>query len=237
MSRTAAKAFALLVALSMSSIYFPNVIAQTQNTGAIFAIHEFGFPHRKLSELRTIANKRGVPLIEDCAYGWGTEGIGSTGDYAIYSLTKAFPVQFGGYLVGIAFSHEDLWKRFGCCDRGKEEFTMPRLAHYLQQQKRSRSTRQENYQWYTTLFSAGRTYFPLNEATEPGAYILRTESEERMQEVSTFVRQFGIECGNYWRNSAIILPCHQRLAPAHREYIAGAVLATEREWCGVPRPQ
>ena len=35
MFRTAAKAFALLVALSMSSIYFPHVIAQTQNTGAI----------------------------------------------------------------------------------------------------------------------------------------------------------------------------------------------------------
>ena len=35
MSRTAVKTLALLVALSLSSIYFPNVIAQTQNTGAI----------------------------------------------------------------------------------------------------------------------------------------------------------------------------------------------------------
>ncbi|MEK6405494.1 MAG: carboxypeptidase-like regulatory domain-containing protein [Acidobacteriota bacterium] len=35
MCRTASKTFALLVALSLSSIYFPHVIAQTQNTGAI----------------------------------------------------------------------------------------------------------------------------------------------------------------------------------------------------------
>ena len=70
----------------------------------------------------------------------------------------------------------------------------------------------------------------------PGAYVLRCRDEEHMQEVSTFVRRFGIECGNYWKNSAIILPVHQRLELAHLEYIAGAVLATEREWCGIPHP-
>jgi hypothetical protein len=55
-----------------------------------------------------------------------------------------------------------------------------------------------------------------------------------MEETSAFVRRFGTECGNYWKNGAIILPVHQRLEKAHREYIAGSVLATEREWCGVP---
>lgn len=206
----------------------------TDKTCAIFAIHEFGFPHPKLKELRKIADDRGIPLIEDCAYGWNTAGTGTTGDYAIYSLTKEFPVQFGGYLVGKNFTHEELWKGYGCSDRGKEEYTEKHLASWVTQTDESTAMRRKNYEWYQNLFGADRTFFQLAEGTDPGAFILKMKSEEWMQEASEFVRKFGIECGNYWKNSAIMLPVHQRLQPAHLEYIAGAVLATEREWCGVP---
>lgn len=207
----------------------------TDHTRAIFVVHEFGFPHPRLRELRHIADERGFPLIEDCAYGWGSEGTGALGDYVIYSLTKAFPLQFGGYLVGRRFSHDELWEHYSCSDRGKEQFTEERLASWLLQEEQAKRQRRENYTWYTELFGQERTFFPLTEGVEPGAYLLRTESEVRMQDISAFVRPFGIECGNYWRNSAIILPVHQRITSAHREYIAGAVLATEREWCGVPQ--
>jgi hypothetical protein len=206
----------------------------SQNTCAIFVIHEFGFPHPNLAALRQVATERNIPLIEDCAYGWGTQGIGTTGDYAIYSLSKAFPIQFGGYLVGKHIVHEELWKEFGCSDPGKEAYTEEQLAVWLSQQEKAREIRRANYAFYENLFGAERTYFPLSEIVEPGVFILKTESEERMQEVSSFVKGFGIECGNYWKNSAIILPVHQRLTPAHRNYIAGTVFATEREWCGVP---
>lgn len=205
-------------------------------TGAIFVIHEFGFPHPKLAELRKIADEKKIPLIEDCAYAWNTEGIGDTGDFVIYSLTKAFPLQFGGYLVGKEFTHEELWNEYGCSDRGKHEYTERRLAHWLQEEDQSSKRRRENYEWYTKLFGEERTYFPLEDAVEPGAYILKMENENSMEETSAFVRSFGIECGNYWKNSAIILPVHQRLGSVHREYIAGSILATEREWCGVPQP-
>ena len=265
----------------------------TENTQAIFCIHEFGFPHPNLRELRKIADERGIPLIEDCAYGWSTTGIGGIGDYAIYSLTKAFPLQFGGYLVGKAFRPEELWHDYGCSDEGKRIFTEARLAYWLKDETASTEKRRGNYRWFLDLFGETRTYFPLSEGVEPGAFILRVEeflhndthhqnstvgetsqkspharkqakisrgvsayvernfgeadeaggifqrfleNERRMEEVSSFVRGFGIECGNYWKNSAIILPVHQRLAPAHVEYIAGSVLATEREWCGVPHP-
>lgn len=206
----------------------------TERTGAIFVIHEFGFPHPRLTELRRIATERGIPLIEDCAYGWGTTDTGNVGDYVIYSLTKAFPVQCGGYLVGRHFTHEELWKHYGCSDRGKQEYTERHLASWIALQTENTRLRQKNYAWYERLFGTSRTVFPLGEGIEPGAFLLRMENEERMQEVSAFVRTFRIECGNYWQSSAIILPVHQRLQRAHLEYIAGTVLATEREWCGVP---
>lgn len=208
----------------------------TEKTQAILVIHEFGFPHPKLHTLRKIADERGIPLIEDCAYGWNTKGIGSAGDYAVYSLTKAFPVQFGGYLTGKSFTQQELWHDYGCSDEGKRMFTEARLAHWLKDEAASTEKRRGNYRWFTDLFGEARTYFPLSDDVEPGAYILKVEEEKRMEQVSTFVHGFGIECGNYWKNSAIILPVHQRLAPAHLTYIAGSVLATEREWCGVPNP-
>jgi hypothetical protein len=212
----------------------PMTRALNDKTGAIFAIHEFGFPHPRIAELRKEADRRGIPLIEDCAYGWNTQGIGHLGDYVIYSLTKAFPLQFGGYLVGRHFTPEELWNGYGCSDEGKREFTEKRLAYWLQREEESMEKRRENYRWYKNLFGADRTFFPLADGIEPGAFGVRMETEEKMIEAADFVRAFGIEIANFWKNSAMMLPVHQRLSPAHLEYIAGAVLATEREWCGVP---
>jgi hypothetical protein len=206
----------------------------TSSTAAILAIHEFGFPHPKLEELRKIADERKIPLIEDCAYSLGTTGTGTTGDYVLYSLTKAFPVQFGGIIVGRNFTHEELWKGYGCSDKGKEEYTLRMLAPWIGTIENSKTKRREAYQWYESIFGADRTFFPLTGNVNPGAFVLKMADEKTMEETSAFVRRFGTECGNYWKNGAIILPVHQRLEAAHREYIAGSVLATEREWCGVP---
>lgn len=206
----------------------------TDNTAAIVAIHEFGFPHPRLQELRRIADERGIPLIEDCAYAWDTAGVGTTGDYAVWSLTKRFPVQFGGYLTGRAFTPEELWHDYGCSDENKRAFTEARLARYLEDEKTSFDKRRENYAAYVRIFGTERTLFPLADGVSPGGYALKMESEERMKEVGDFVRRFGTEVANYWKSAAIILPVHQRMEPAHLEYVIGSVLATEREWCGVP---
>ncbi len=205
-------------------------------TKAIFLIHEFGFKHPKLKEMRAEANKRGIPLIEDCAYGWGTDGCGVTGDYVIYSFTKEFPVQHGGIVVGKGYSHKELWDRFGASDSGKESYCLRMLSPWIDEesQSRSRSKRQANAAWYESLFGKDRTFFPCDGGTDPGAYVLKIGGEEEMKIASEFVRRFGIECGNYWRAGAIMLPVHQRMERGHLDYVAGAVLATEREWCGVP---
>lgn len=205
-------------------------------TKAIFLIHEFGFKHPKLAEMRAEADKRGIPLIEDCAYGWGTTGCGTTGDYVIYSFTKEFPVQHGGIVVGKGYTHKELWDRFGCSDSGKESYCLRMLSPWINEEsrKQSRAKRQANAAWYESLFGADRTFFPCDAGTDPGAYVLKIGSEEEMQVTSEFVRRFGIECGNYWKNGAIMLPVHERMERGHLDYVAGAVMATEREWCGVP---
>lgn len=197
-------------------------------TKVIFVIHEFGFPHQRLQEFRKIADARGIPLVEDCAYSWGTEGTGTVGDYVIYSLTKIFPVPYGGLLVGKHFDHEYLWKNFGSSDRSKETMALGALARYLTLLPEFREMRRKNYNVYVDLFGENRAYFgKLADGVSPGVFMLKRESEEDMQETSKFVSEFGIECGNYWKNSAIFLPVHQNITPAKLEYIAASVFGSE----------
>jgi perosamine synthetase len=61
----------------------------TPRTKAILVVHYAGFPAR-LDELRAIADRHGVALIEDAAHSlgatYGDRGIGTIGDYGIFSL-------------------------------------------------------------------------------------------------------------------------------------------------------
>lgn len=61
----------------------------TPSTRAIVVVHYAGFP-ANLKELRRIADKNNIQLIEDAAHGlgasYGTKSIGTVGDYAIFSL-------------------------------------------------------------------------------------------------------------------------------------------------------
>ena len=69
---------------------------------AILATHFFGIPH-DLAPLRALCDRHGIGLVEDCAHCFfGTRdgvAVGSTGDYAIGSTMKFFPIYEGGCLV------------------------------------------------------------------------------------------------------------------------------------------
>lgn len=76
----------------------------TSKTKAILCVHYAGYPAR-LSELRAIADKHGIALIEDCAHALAAEykgqPIGSIGDYSIFSFQaiKHMTTIDGGMLV------------------------------------------------------------------------------------------------------------------------------------------
>jgi perosamine synthetase len=69
---------------------------------AVIAPHYFGLP-RPMRAIRTLCDRYGAALIEDCAHAFfgRIEGrtIGAWGDFAIASLTKFFPVTEGGCLI------------------------------------------------------------------------------------------------------------------------------------------
>lgn len=69
---------------------------------AVMATHFFGFP-QDLRALRALCDRRGIGLVEDCAHCFfgARDGVavGASGDYAIGSSMKFFPVYEGGCLV------------------------------------------------------------------------------------------------------------------------------------------
>ncbi len=71
-------------------------------TTALYLIHYAGFPG-PVAEMRQLADRHGLPLIEDCALSLlsadGTVPLGTTGDIGIFCLYKTLPVPNGGALT------------------------------------------------------------------------------------------------------------------------------------------
>lgn len=207
----------------------------SDKTKAVFLIHEFGFPNPRAAEWRKFCDERSIPLIEDLAYGWGSEGTGTWGDVRIYSATKLLPVQFGGFLVGMKISDERMWHVHGASDNGKEQEILGLVAAHWQPLDQIRFARHQMWERYKKNLSCiAEPYFDLPSGVIPGAFILKMKDEDEMRRVGAFVRRFGVEVGNWYHHSAIFLPCHQRMTERHVDYVSGAILANYRENCGIP---
>lgn len=193
-------------------------------TRAIVVIHEWGVPHPRIAEIC----RRGVPVIEDCAYSLDStvEGkpIGTFGEFAVFSLPKVLPLPYGGLLVGAAWSDRELWDRFGCLDVAKRAVVRAGLARTWNGRAEAAQHRRENWRRLDALFRMAGfgPYFELSEDVSPGVYVVRLARPYEPRAVAERLAGFGIECGVYHGNGAVFLPCHQLLTPGQVDYIFGA---------------
>lgn len=74
----------------------------TPRSRCVMTVHFFGFPQDH-GPVRALCDRRGLNLIEDCAHAFygprAAPQIGRSGDFAVGSLMKFFPVFDGGCLV------------------------------------------------------------------------------------------------------------------------------------------
>jgi dTDP-4-amino-4,6-dideoxygalactose transaminase len=86
----------------------------TPRTKAILVVHMLGAPAR-LDELKDVADRHGIPLIEDCAQAFGAsyqgQGVGGIGTAGVYSFNeyKTITCGDGGMIVT---DDEELYRRF-----------------------------------------------------------------------------------------------------------------------------
>lgn len=93
----------------------------TPRTRAIIVVHMLGAPAR-LDELKDVADRHGIPIIEDCAQAFGAtyqgQGVGGIGTTGVYSFNeyKTITCGDGGMIVT---DDEDLYGRlFAIHDQG-----------------------------------------------------------------------------------------------------------------------
>lgn len=77
---------------------------ETVAPDAVVFVHYFGFADPAFHDLAAAARDAGASVVEDCAralFGHGTRGnlLGSTGEFALFSLRKVLPVPNGGLVV------------------------------------------------------------------------------------------------------------------------------------------
>ena len=201
-----------------------------EDTKAVVVIHEFGYPYVDTVELKAECEKKGIPLIEDCAWAYGSEidsshKIGEVGDYAIYSLPKFMPLPYGAILKGLSISDEDNWNSYRLLDYFKRELVLTKLQEYLPLLNEANERRRRNWQRLAALFQQDgfEVMAPLPEGTYPGAFMVKLTD---FQSVFERYEKFGVEAGRYYQEESLFLPVHQNLTAGQIDYIYGAFRGT-----------
>src|SRR6185312_16416603 len=142
--------------------------AVNKNTKCVFIIHEFGFPAKVPKEILN----SDLIIIEDCAYCLGSQNedktIGMLGDYAIYSFSKIFPVQYGGMVRS-----KKRMRSKSALSAYSGKYLLILLQHYFKSHKGIISKRRENYAQYVKLFAKHRITpsFKIEKNNVPSAFV------------------------------------------------------------------
>ncbi|MGI9347536.1 MAG: hypothetical protein ACR2PV_06080 [Gammaproteobacteria bacterium] len=169
-----------------------------ENTGMVVVIHEWGFLYPHLAELKRHCRRTGAVLVEDYAYGTGTFFARPMPlrrkHFMVLSLRKFF-----GDGGGVLLAPDSFIPQTG--ERLPKGLAVSGRPHHIIAKRR------RVWQWYRdeTGADCGRWIFGKNES--PGAFVL--PCERRHTFLRTYLREQGIECGYWFGNQHLFLPCHQ----------------------------
>lgn len=184
-------------------------------TKVIFVNHEFGYPYPNTESLK----KYGLPIIEDCAHAFFSDNgnIGKVGDFKIYSLPKAFPMQLGGILVSSNVSLSPL------CQESQElnTYILSHLFPCIDKINFIKKSRLSNYHYLTTrLSSIGiEPYFRLDKGVIPGVFLFRWLDNIDYSLLKVFMQSNGVESSVFYGENAFFVPCHDDLTEMEIDYM------------------
>lgn len=192
------------------------------STAAIFVNHEFGYPYRNLSELKRF----GVPIIEDACHSFfantPSKDIGLVGDFILYSLPKAFPLQLGGVL---AFNPSyEISSNVGP-DSELGGFLSGVLTYHEPLLDSMKQRRLSVYDGLTERFATlGLSpFFRQLENDVPGVFMFAVEDELLLGSLKQHCWAHGIECSVFYGKKAFFLPSHHCLSEEDQDYFLAVV--------------
>jgi len=190
-------------------------------TQLILVIHEFGFPCPR--EKVVPYQKKGIPILEDCAYALGSriEGapIGTFGDYALYSLPKYYPIPFGGVL---AWSKKMKVKTSVSQPNADEVELLRNTVHHARPfLKEWNKIQRANWQYFAKALSKHgfSPYFDLKKEVVPGVFLMKVSNGFAGEDVKKRLNAAGVESTQYYNQGGFYFPVHQFLTEWEKEYI------------------
>lgn len=187
------------------------------NTAAIFVNHEFGYPYRALSELRSY----GFPIIEDACHSYMANtpagDMGHVGDFIIFSLPKVFPLQIGGIL---SFDSRYSLKSSVKPESDLETYLLSVMSHYIPTLEHARNQRLSNYHWLAECFSkvGCSPRFELLTNDVPSVFIFTVPLGVDLVAMKQHGRAHGIECSVFYGEQTFFIPLHQSLSKSDLDY-------------------
>jgi hypothetical protein len=192
-----------------------------KETKLIFVNHEFGYPYNDIHDLK----KYGVPIIEDCAHSFFLSerypGIGTTGDYVVYSFPKMFPLQIGGLLVcnnGLRL------KSSFCTD--ELQYIKNSLSYWIKKEYEIIKKRLDNYKFLATcLEEIGLTErFDIDERIVPGVFMFKCSGILlELHDLKNYLYLHGIQCSVFYGEDSFFIPVHQGLEENDILYFAEVI--------------
>ncbi len=179
-----------------------------ERTRVVLVIHEWGIPRAGMDRLALACRRRGLLLIEDCAYAIGsflTGGrMGRDGDFTLFSLPKFFAVDGGGLLLSPAGHPLPAW--------------VP-PAVQVEPPEGIIERRRAIWDIYVDRFECTP---PELGGGVPGVFLL--PCDDRYQDLKHRLQARGIEAGFWYGNQALFLPCHQHMSATDVDRVRQAVV-------------
>lgn len=198
----------------------------TEQTKVIFVNHEFGYPYENVKELR----RYGLPIIEDCAYDFFSASqdgmIGKEGDFAIYSLPKAFEVDFGGILV----ANDPSMDIGGLVSEETEDYLFSMIADGIDAMEKIKTSRLDHYAFFREeLAPLGiEPFFEMREGIVPGVFMFRWGDDIDYPALKVYMQDNGVESSVFYGKPAFFMPVHHKLSGQDMSYFCNLIKGFNR---------
>lgn len=184
----------------------------TDKTKVLLVVHEFGYPYANLKNLK----KYNLPIIEDCAYAFFTKDnqMESVGDFVVYSLPKAFPMQMGGILKS----------NIGEIDYVEDEpvrnYILNHLATLISKIDSIKSTRLSKWHLIADgLCELGGKPWNFVDGVVPGVMLFYWNEDMNYPRLKEFMQYHGVESSVFYGRNAFFIPVHHLLTDDEINYM------------------
>ncbi|MDR0866636.1 MAG: DegT/DnrJ/EryC1/StrS family aminotransferase [Candidatus Symbiothrix sp.] len=182
----------------------------SDKTKLVLVNHEFGVAYKRMDEILNL----NLPIIEDKAMSLfstdDNQKTGAYGDFTIYSLSKFFPVQFGGVLqINTGRYSVNQFKTNSKITDILGKWT----SFYLEDAGQMKQKRKDNHaQFQAELSPLGfESRFVYPETEIPSVYMCATSSNVDLDGLKVFLQQNGVEASIFYGENAFFVPVHQNL--------------------------